>query len=285
MSYEESIGSNLTQEERLLFDIEDSLSQTYLSELDPTSSVDLMSERGKQGVTSIYAECFSAIDSLPKVLDPKRIGKTGLSKQGIDLLEAVDHAIELDPLFNYSAYTRAKEYLDYWKYKTPPPGYLTDPAQASSFPERGLAALHNATLAGFSQRQPRLKAWRSQVPSKITRTLELNDSVDSKVKEALVFAKSQGQYSTQEYVKALVSLAQKTSVAIRTKPHDTPAVQNSDRSSWANEAFMMGATGTIGTAIGETALILATGRPSIIVAAGAFAGAVLSRAILKITEQ
>ena len=104
----------LTPTDRLLFGVEQALNQTYGSPSDdPSMSADLLVERGLVGLTSVYIESFLAIDQMPRVFSPRRLGKTALSQEAVDLLQYVDQAIELNPLYNSGVYAAGKESLDY----------------------------------------------------------------------------------------------------------------------------------------------------------------------------
>lgn len=290
MSPETRQSTNPSSQDMLLYSIEQTLIDPSSGEIDPTFAKDLIAQKGRPGLVSLYAECLQTIDVLPKRLSPKRMSLTALSEPAKELLLRVDQSIELNPLFDRGTYTLAKQLFDYWGYKEPTEEFLTDRKYQSSFPEHSLAALHNAVQAGFSKRKPQLRAWQSQTPSKLLQTMRLNGSIDEEVMDALAIARGESSCTTQEHVDTLISLANGASLEIqniRQGKSRFPLERNSNssnlsRRSIKEELKIMGTTGASTAAIGETTLLIITGHPSISRAACAFIGAVGTMALHKI---
>jgi hypothetical protein len=227
----------LTPTDRLLFGVEQALDQSGSSPSgDPSMSAELLASRGLAGLTSVYVESFRAIDQLPKVFSVRRFGKTALSGEARDLMQFVDESIELNPLYHGDEYSFGKTLLDNdYAYSlfgmtesAPPAGYLTDRRHEDQFAERGLAAMYQAVHGGLSARHPSVDAVRLHSSENLQKTMTLNKSIDPDVMNALAQARREGEYTPQEYIAGLVTLAENTTRALIDTPKGKELVRRSN---------------------------------------------------------
>ena len=109
--------------------------------------------------------------------------------------------------------------------------------------------MYHSVSAGFSARSPSLAAWRTHTPENLQKTMMLNGSIDPAVMKALAQARSEGSYSTQEYVAGLVTLANNITHALEDSPKSMELYLRA-------EGYGLSA---IQAALGHTVLAISTG--------------------------
>jgi hypothetical protein len=164
---------------------------------------------GKSAASSIYVEGFLAIDSLPRT-EEAFSGYCSLSEEGVDLLSLLDQAIDLNPLFSQSEYEKGKRAFDFPLVIKSPISPLTREADQEHFAERGLAALYQGVMIGFSSNKlpPVSKQWRWMIPEKVRDTMILNNSLDVRASKAVRSVKEGKKYTTQEFITGLIAIAE-----------------------------------------------------------------------------
>ena len=160
------------------------------------------------------------------------------------------------------------------KNKQPEHGFLT--VHIDEFPtlERNLAALYFGVSAGLSRKTAKILKWQSYAPDIIVKGMQGSGYIDREILQALNTAKNDGNYSTSDYVKALVRLSDEATKIILNKP---PKGGTQVHKYVTDNVRSVGLTTLTATGLGEGALLLTTGRPSVALAVGIFVGSITSR--------
>jgi len=251
----------------------------------PDYVFELLEEKGRAGVTSLYTSGLLAIDELPKTISIARMGRAAPSEDALDLLQLSDQAIMLDPHYDPVVYSKTKDGLHYRDKNYSPQRLLNDRTNASNFPEKGLAALYTAVNAGYSAVKPHDKKWRSQIPSNLTQLMTLNGTIDQTVMVALQSARAEGDYSIRDYTLSLLELARELTRhnfdQKQPEQQPVPVADNHPVRKFAGELAVVGGVTTVSTVIGED-LLNVFGRPSLVfVGATALSASIITRKISK----
>jgi hypothetical protein len=285
----------ITATDRLLFDVEQALTQSSGEPGDPSISAELLAGRGLAGLTSVYVESFRAIDQLPKSISVRRLGRTALSDEAEDLIESIDQSIQLNPLYDGKKYSTNKLFVGYDKPRPwvtePPvePDYLTDRKYKDQFAELGLAAMYQSVTDGLSAPAPRSRQWRAYAPDHLQRTMIANKSIDPEIMKALAQANAAGNYSAQDYVTGLMTLANNTTQELVDNHNGLELYGHFDESEIIAMKYILGNTADFASGVsGGTSAIevlrIIEGHHSLVTLALCVAGAGLAVVLRKVGD-